>query len=682
MSNERPLNLLTIKVYNGTDELYAVEASLRYIVNLKMETFYPGGLYGACSFDIPQSLKVAHLFRLHLRVVIYNGLTTVYEGYITSIAPSLKGGLETLKITAVGAWGKILARQTLNKRWLDTGTSNRRWLYLRENSGQSNNQQMVTVTRGETGIRMVPKRVEASNEDFTRVRYTMPTGQTAKRIKCSMTLAEEAIRRPEFVKFYDNSGGTYTDLSNTIDDDGTTFETVTIDNNDSIYIGFRDEIATKGGIRVTLGTQKNTNNNVTLRQVEFSDTVPIMQTMPVGVVDGTFDGSRTLGQSGDITLPLFPADETTAPHARMTRDDANAFWYELEYNSTSGTATVDIVRIDVFEEQPTAVRIRNVGTGANVVSRTTDGTTSVDHTFTTPPSQIDFVFESVRDQLYLNNGSVYAEWSSVEVYSETGNINPTEIVTDVLGVATDISSKDTKIGSNTTALGHFTTDGSETLASILTRVAQSVADWAVRLLPSTRFADTSGEPVLEFAAVPALSGDHDYEIDIDTLTGFEMATTTDDVFNYIIVKYTDENGIPTEVTPDDNSSLKDDDSISTYGQLDRVLSVGRSTSGAAAAEGIVFLGNHKLPRLEISKTITINGFVKGQGGVIVPASEIEAGKIIKFTNFLNDISDQNEAGTFALISRTRYTHDNQQCRLHLTRQNDFNALVSRSAFAF
>jgi len=222
------------------------------------------------------------------------------------------------------------------------------------------------------------------------------------------------------------------------------------------------------------------------------------------------------------------------------------------------------------------------------------------------------------------------------------------------------------IGSNTLALAPFYTDGFLTLAEIAERAASfgdsSFNPWAVGVLDSYKAATPDGLPVFYCEQVPALTG-YDYTVRLDdkNLTapiGLEL--DMGNIWNWIVVQYTDDAGRTQYISPDDDANLKDQTSIDTYTQRAAVFQAPTASATTATSLGRRYLAAYKDPKYLLTSALKVKGYIRGTSGEIIPASQIRAGKRIRVENFLQDLSG---TGLTFLVTKTNYSDESEECTI-------------------
>ncbi len=210
-----PKNQLTIAAYsaftNTRIEDPAGDLAVTKASELEFDTFYPGGLFGQCSFYVPRDVVANWLLNGAQRIEILNGSTCVWEGQITSFGYHVGDGAEQgRRITAHGYWGQLLGTQTLNKPWVDQRIDEATWVYQNGTTGAGDTQ--CDIDRN-ARIQFTPKGVAWGNGDYAAVRYTAPVGQTIKRITYDYQLAE-AAQAWEISAHRSTDGAAFTAMTN------------------------------------------------------------------------------------------------------------------------------------------------------------------------------------------------------------------------------------------------------------------------------------------------------------------------------------------------------------------------------------------------------------------------------------------------------------------------------------
>lgn len=334
----------------------------------------------------------------------------------------------------------------------------------------------------------------------------------------------------------------------------------------------------------------------------------------------------------------------------------------------------------------------NNATAADVWSVTASGTGTRDDTFGTPTSILYLYFQSAAAQTPVEDATYYGQIdnaisgaNALMFYTETGSINAQEITKDIRAKVTDLNSDETNIGALTLALEPFVTNGWEKMNSILQRAVSygdaSFNSWYARLLESDRAATPDGKPVLEVSQYAALT-DYDYEVrvgDPNVEGDFKINKDSAGVYNWIVVKYQDENGREVYVTPDDDANLKDTTSVTAYGQREYVIDAGQATATTAKNWARRFLAANKDAKFYVSGPINVKGYIKGKAGNYVPAANIRAGQRVKIVNFLTDEVGVSGAGLTFHITQLTYEDAAQTAQLSTGVPDDLAVFLARLA---
>jgi hypothetical protein len=506
-------NNITLKAYTSGATL-ANDAGLDAAQDVQFTKSYPGGMCTGMTFYVPRDITAFWSVQIGQRITANNGLEMAWEGFISSITPSLTTDGQGMLVTCEGAWSRFLQRRYTRKPWADTRLDEAAWATPITAAAANDKTifQWATVDRNGR-IRFNPRstRDAAGNEtgwstnDYVRVVYTAPTGQTIKRITLSYDLQEGA--QAWRLSIYDPTGAA--DIGSVVEASGT---------------GTKDE---------TLGTPRQ------------------------------------------------------------------SIWLYMSSRANQS-----------------------------------------------PPT----------------DGTVYADFTNVVVYTETGNINAQEITKDVRAAVSGLSADETQIGALTLSLVPFIAEGAENYADLLTRAASygdaSFNRWACYVGMSQDASDSLPRLVLE--QVPALT-DYDYSVRMDdpnVSSDIQFTQDLDPVRNWIAVHYQDTNGRGVWVTPDDDANLKDTTSITAYGQREEWLDVPTTDLTGAKNYGRRYLAQRKDAQWTATGQLSVTGYIRAKSGRTVPASEIAPGKRVKFENWLNDLSG---TGLTLLISGTTYDDAGETC---------------------
>jgi hypothetical protein len=143
--------------------------------------------------------------------------------------------------------------------------------------------------------------------------------------------------------------------------------------------------------------------------------------------------------------------------------------------------------------------------------------------------------------------------------------------------------------------------------------------------------------------------------------GLRVAVSLDNVTNYIIEQHQGTVG-NVYTTPTEDSRLANA-GTATYGRLEVRGPLAVNTLGSAIARGysLSYIARNGSTMWKASSGLTVTGFIRGAGGRRVPASEIRAGQVVRFDNFMESwISTVN---TPFVITSTDYDDNSQVCTL-------------------
>jgi len=320
--------------------------------------------------------------------------------------------------------------------------------------------------------------------------------------------------------------------------------------------------------------------------------------------------------------------------------------------------------------QMTATSGETYASGTTTVI-TSSGSGNIDVTLATPSRYVELRFYARANQTPSSDGTYYGEFTSLEVYSETSSINMEEIAKDVIAIVTDLNSETRFIFSAGTPLSlvPFIVDGFESAAEVLDRAASqgdgAYNRWAVYTVGSERAYQPDGKPLLVLSQY-ATTTNYEYTIRMDDpnlAAPFTIVEDYDEIANWIVVSYTDQAGRQQYRTPDDNSALKDDTSISTYGRRVKVISIPEtSTATVAEANGQRYLAIYKNPQYRVTTPITVTGYIRGKGGLIYPTSEVRSGYRVRVEDYAQSKTGSGQGLTF-VVTQTLYEDESETCQI-------------------
>jgi hypothetical protein len=181
-------NSLSIEVYSSGSTLIIDPANdLANAGGITFNTGYPGGLYLDATITIPRQILKWMPIKGNQRVVLRNGMKTVYEGWIDTLDHSAEETSEGVLLNINGGWGRYMMRRGWRKDWANQLINEATWGLV-----TGNQEDMFTVDRYNR-LCAVPKDGISYVADNQVVwRYIPPTGETVKRIVFNYNLQEAA----------------------------------------------------------------------------------------------------------------------------------------------------------------------------------------------------------------------------------------------------------------------------------------------------------------------------------------------------------------------------------------------------------------------------------------------------------------------------------------------------------
>ncbi len=214
-------NSLTVNAYarGSTTVIGNIGFDYQKISGLQFETYWPGGVFGSASFYLPTDLAQSWASSGAYRVVFYNGLQVVYEGYVDSIDRVADESTSGILVRLVGAWGNILSAWGINKPWWDEATDAKAWVPILSTIEEQFRYQVI-----EGKIHISPDySLTHATGTSKRARYTAPIGQTVKRLKFTYDFKESSGSWEQGVyRATDSSSTLMTDASGETYTTGTT----------------------------------------------------------------------------------------------------------------------------------------------------------------------------------------------------------------------------------------------------------------------------------------------------------------------------------------------------------------------------------------------------------------------------------------------------------------------------
>ena len=178
---------IVIEAYSsGVTKIDDPGNELTWAEGLSFANAYPGGDMDA-AFTIKRNIVSRWALKGAQRVVFRQGQRIVYEGYVSALDRLLDEQGQAIRVPLVGGWSHILMNRRWQKWWADNRIDESVWRVYTAASGA----EKCTIDRN-TRIRFTPKNVAWAQNEYAEVRFTMPTGDTVKRVTFDYDLQEGA----------------------------------------------------------------------------------------------------------------------------------------------------------------------------------------------------------------------------------------------------------------------------------------------------------------------------------------------------------------------------------------------------------------------------------------------------------------------------------------------------------
>ena len=324
------------------------------------------------------------------------------------------------------------------------------------------------------------------------------------------------------------------------------------------------------------------------------------------------------------------------------------------------------------------IDIKDVTHGSAIVSIASSGTSTFSGTPAADCVSVGVYFFNGSALTYDYDMDVYAQLSGIKVYTEAGTPTLTEIVKDIRAQIKDLSEDETLIGTNTQVIEPAFMEH-ETIAEYLSRLAgygdASLNAWAAGVHTSKESLISTYKPTLYYEQQRDLT-DYEYIVSVGEIDGgAEIEIAYDQIWNYIILRYTDENGNDVTITPIDDTDLTDGRSVSTYGQRDKLLNL--RTSGVTEAKLYArrYLSLFKDPKYRMRKALKVRGYVRQKGAGKIAVSEVRAGMRIMIDDYLQEVGG---GGLIFMITGTEYNEDADEVTINTGTPNPMEVLTART----
>lgn len=622
---------------------------------------YPGGLFMSLTFSIPLRATEKLLIHGGDELVVKNGNKIVFEGFIDNIIPNGYQQNGSAQIEVIGYWLARFTRRGINKRWVDDRLGAHVWAWDETASGA----ELAGFDR-DNRLRFTPKHEAWNTGVLARAIYTMPYGQTIKRVVLNYDVSELASESTKKVLHYDSAGPTFTSLANLCDGDPSTNHAITVTTGDYLYVDMLEDTS-YNALYIDVGATPNANVSVMTAEYPSVDTAGNVTWNALTITDGTISAGKTLAIDGTVSFTR-PGDL-----AKTSVNGESRAWIRLLF---SANLTTSMILRDVYvrEQQAWELRLYDPVGAANIWSVTATGTGSRDDTLGTPRRTLYLEFLTRGKQTPPNNGTIYGQIDGVKVYSETGNINAYEVANDIRAdLSLSVDTTWLSSGMTTDLNPNFVTTDYEYYAALMQRAANfgdtSGNAIGYGLYPSDITSDGAPALFLETRPNPYTSTSYDY---MTTTHLAKVPTFREDygsIRNWIVVKYTDLKGLPCTLDPNEQSTLTDSESVATYGTRMLVVDAGSTDATGALAYGVRALAHYKDPIISVTGPIVCLDYVLNPRGIPVPASEVQPGKII-------NVLDYN--GLRGLITETNYNDADKTVSLTLGSSDDFTNQLAQT----
>jgi hypothetical protein len=173
-------NNLNIEVFEpqSTTKVPDERGDLNRAVVERIQTMYPGGIYGAATIYVPRdAMRPWSMLKPNsYRVRITNGSVVVYEGYIDDQV-YIFGGQGGVRLNLVGAWGIFGPRRAVRRYWADNRISEDAWSWYTPSASA----EKASPDRNNR-LRITPKNQAWGLNTGANFRYLMPYGENIYRI--------------------------------------------------------------------------------------------------------------------------------------------------------------------------------------------------------------------------------------------------------------------------------------------------------------------------------------------------------------------------------------------------------------------------------------------------------------------------------------------------------------------
>ncbi len=335
------------------------------------------------------------------------------------------------------------------------------------------------------------------------------------------------------------------------------------------------------------------------------------------------------------------------------------------------------------------------GSGTTIFSLTDDASTTGSEDLAAPgdftaTQTIRFEMRSGASQTSASSDGEYFEISNLIVSTEIGAIDCTQMTIDLIGEHAGINSSTALVDSALTRdleLGGGDPGSISTFGKICRYIASfgDTSDNPInhRLRASTLAGTPDGLPLLDAQPVPDLS---DYEWVVSISNTIDPQVQVSPIFRqkYIandeIVTHRLPEGLGFEVvTSEDDANLKDNTKVTADGSRVNMHDIGTGTQADAVSVGKSKLTQDIKPNFYMSGPITAVDTIRDKTGMRRDVLEVEPGDRIKIDDYIDDRSDQSNAGLILLIANTNITQRGRQLSISAGISDDLSLQIQKNA---
>lgn len=313
------------------------------------------------------------------------------------------------------------------------------------------------------------------------------------------------------------------------------------------------------------------------------------------------------------------------------------------------------------------------GSGTTIWSQLTATTGSQDLISSSEPftatQTIRFELRAGANSTATGSDLNFLEISNLIVSTEEGPIDAEAMSVDIIGEHSGLNSSTALIDPDLTYVDLETGGGDPGSIKTFGWICRFIAGFGDSsqnplqhsLVASTEAATPNGLPLLKLTTVPDLS-DHEYVVsisnEIDPYSQVPPVFRRKYIANDGIGTYRLPEGLGFEtVTSADDANLKDSDKVTADGSRVFLFDAGLGTQADAVNVGRARLSQLTKPDFYMSGPISVTGTIRNKAGARVDVALVQAGERIKIDDYIDDRSDQSNAGLILLITGVSKTRD-------------------------